>query len=385
MFIFAIIFSIIEFLRGYIFTGFPWNLIVYSLSNYVQFIQVTSFIGTYSLNLICITLFLFPLFILFKLPKKIKMFFIIIFISIFISNHIFGQFRIDSLELATNKKLSKQIKIISPNINLKRFLKNEDPSIRIKEMIKLSKPDSNKNTLFVFPEGILNGINNRDLKYLSSYFLNNFSDNHHLVIGMNIEEGYKIYNSLVLFDNSLEPKEIYRKNNLVPFGEFLPLQDLLSKLGLKKITPGFKPFTSSDERKIISLGDFSFLPLVCYEIIYTGKLSRGVHKYDFIVNISEDGWFGDSIGPHQHFAHSIFRSVEEGKNLIRSSNNGISAFINPLGQIQNRIESTSSGVIEINTIKQVDPTIFSRHGNKIFFYFIIIYITLIFFLKKKGL
>ena len=114
-------------------------------------------------------------------------------------------------------------------------------------------------------------------------------------------------------------------------------------------------------------------------------LSRGVHKYDFIVNISEDGWFGDSIGPHQHFAHSIFRSVEEGKNLIRSSNNGISAFINPLGQIQNRIESTSSGVIEINTIKQVDPTIFSRHGNKIFFYFIIIYITLIFFLKKKGL
>ena len=68
------------------------------------------------------------------------------------------------------------------------------------------------------------------------------------------------------------------------------------------------------------------MPLICYEIIYSGKLKK-TNNFDFIINISEDGWFGNSIGPHQHFAHSIFRAVEEGKNIIRSTNNGISAFI----------------------------------------------------------
>ena len=105
--------------------------------------------------------------------------------------------------------------------------------------------------------------------------------------------------------------------------------------------------------------------------------------YDLILNISEDGWFGNSIGPYQHFSHLIFRSIEEGKNSIRSSNNGISAFINYKGEIINKIESTDRGVIEIRSLKFIKKTFFSSHGNKIFFYFLIIYISLIFFLKKK--
>ena len=128
----------------------------------------------------------------------------------------------------------------------------------------------------------------------------------------------------------------------------------------------------------------SVLPLICYEIIYTGELNKSNQNYDFIVNISEDGWFGNSIGPHQHFSHSIFRSIEEGKNIFRSSNNGISAVINPVGYVEKKIESTNSGVITVNYIKESDKTIFSKFGNKIFFYFVLIYITLIFFLKRKD-
>ena len=98
---------------------------------------------------------------------------------------------------------------------------------------------------------------------------------------------------------------------------------------------------------MITLNNINFLPLICYEIIYSGNLKKKFifkppstidENFDLIVNISEDGWFGDSIGPYQHFSHSIFRSIEEGKNLIRSANNGISAFINPKGQIINKIE-----------------------------------------------
>ena len=79
----------------------------------------------------------------------------------------------------------------------------------------------------------------------------------------------------------------------------------------------------------------------------------------------------------------MLRSIEEGKNLIRSANNGISALISPVGLIENKIESTESGVIEFNTVKSINTTIFSKHGNKIFFYLMLFYITLIFFLKKE--
>ena len=201
---------------------------------------------------------------------------------------------------------------------------------------------------------------------------------------MNIVEDSKVYNSLVLFNNELEPIDIYKKNKLVPFGEYLPIEKILSKFGLKKITQGYQSFSPSNIRNIIELDYFSILPLICYEIIYSGNLSKNKNYYDVIVNISEDGWFGDSIGPYQHFSHSMLRSIEEGKNLIRSANNGISALISPVGLIENKIESTESGVIEFNTVKSINTTIFSKHGNKIFFYLMLFYITLIFFLKKKG-
>jgi len=131
------------------------------------------------------------------------------------------------------------------------------------------------------------------------------------------------------------------------------------------------------------VNDIKFLPLICYEIIYSGSLYKNYDDYDFIINISEDGWFGESVGIDQHFYHSIFRSVEEGKNVIRSANNGISAYIDSKGQIIKKIKSTQKGVIEIDIYKKGSKTIFSTFGNKIFFYFLIFYITVIFLLKIR--
>ena len=190
---------------------------------------------------------------------------------------------------------------------------------------------------------------------------------------------------MVLLNNNLDILAKYDKNNLVPFGEFLPFENFLSKLGLKKITQGYNSFSDSLERKFISDGKYKFLPLICYEIIYTGNLNKKFTEFDYIINISEDGWFGNSIGPQQHFSHSIFRAIEEGKNIYRSSNNGISAYINPVGKIEDKIKSTQSGVIEVKNVKFIKETIFSKQGNKIFFYFLLIYITFASLLKRKDL
>ena len=150
---------------------------------------------------------------------------------------------------------------------------------------------------------------------------------------------------------------------------------------MKKITNKIGSFNKGDNRHIIQINDgnkkLNFLPLICYEIIYSGNLTKNTN-FDFIINISEDGWFGESIGPKQHFAHSIYRAIETGKYILRSSNNGIAAIINPIGKIEKYIEFGNSGYIDFEEKRDLKKTIFSTHGNKIFMILILLYIFLIF-------
>ena len=119
------------------------------------------------------------------------------------------------------------------------------------------------------------------------------------------------------------------------------------------------------------------MPLICYEIIYTGNIFNN-SNFDFIVNISEDGWFGQSIGPQQHFVHSIYRAVESGKYVLRSANNGIAAIVNPLGVVEKQVDLNESNFVDLFETKKLEPTIFSKYGNKIFAIVILLYIFLIF-------
>ena len=123
------------------------------------------------------------------------------------------------------------------------------------------------------------------------------------------------------------------------------------------------------------------LPLICYEIIYSGKIFT-ISDFDYIINISEDGWFGKSIGSEQHFIHSIFRAIESGKYVLRSANNGITAIVNPLGDVEKKIDINKSGYIDLNNVRKIKTTLFAKFGNKIFGFIILLYIFLIFSFKK---
>jgi len=387
--IFSLIFGLTEFFRGFIFGGFPWNLIVYSLTNYLNSLQILSIIGTYSLNLISITIFLIPLTIIFIKNKKFKIFLSALLLFILTCNNFYGFWKIKSDEKFYKKLENFNIKIISPRISIDRFFEQNNEKIIINELVELSNPDISKKSIFIFPEGALAGINLNNLVHFKEIFLNKFSDKHTIIMGINTEKiennSLKIYNSMVVLDNELNLLYEYNKNKLVPFGEFLPLEKYLRKIGLKKVTQGYQSFSSGNSRELIFIDDkkFNFIPLICYEIIYSGKIYPTLDDTSFIINISEDGWFGNSIGPYQHFSHSIFRAIEEGKNVIRASNNGISAFIDSNGIIVNKKEATEKGVIEVNNYKDVKRTLFSKFGNKIFYYFILFYISLLFLLYKK--
>ena len=387
--IFSLLFAVVEFFRGFVLGGFPWNLIVYSWTSYLDSLQILSLIGTYSFNLISITIFLLPTVIFFKKNLKFKLISFIFLLVILASNYFYGFQKIKNNEKLYTEFKDFKIKLISPKISIERFFQPNNEEAIIEELIELSNPNILHNTVFIFPEGALAGVNLDQLKSFKEMFSRNFSEKHIIIMGINtekiIDNSSKIYNSMVILDNKLNLISEYNKIKLVPFGEFLPFEKFFKKIGLKKISYGYESFSSGDDRNLISLDgkNFNFIPLICYEIIYSGKVNLKSDKTNFIINISEDGWFGNSIGPYQHFSHSIFRAIEEGKNIIRVSNNGISAYIDSNGLIIDKLETTNKGVIEINNYKNSKMTFFSKFGNKIFFYFILFYISLLFFNYKR--
>ena len=236
-------------------------------------------------------------------------------------------------------------------------------------------------TIFVWPEGIIPNTNQIEIKKFQSLFDVKFNENHLLVIGINSYKKHKdenkFFNTLSIYDHKLNLISDYKKIKLVPFGEFLPFEKVLRKIGLKSLTNNYQSFSSGESRNTILINEDNFnlkiLPLICYEIIYSGNIFNN-SNFDYILNVSEDGWFGKSIGPKQHFIHSKFRAIENGKYVIRSSNNGMAAIINPLGYIEKKINYGISGYIDLEKIRDLEPTLFSKYGNKIFFTLILLYI-----------
>ena len=388
-FLFSLLFGFIEFIRGNILTGFPWNLIVYSFSENLIFLSLLSVFGTYSLNLIVVSLFLVPsVYILRKSKKELFICFAAVLFAI--SSYFYGLFYKEKYLKNEIKENSFTIRVLGSNIGLNRFYDNSQTETVIKELIELSEPDKDLKIFFLWPEGIIPNIYLEELDSYKNIFINNFSKNHLIGIGTTsrsvIKSNYKYFNSLSIFDNNLNLIENYNKVNLVPFGEFLPFENFLNKIGLKTIASNVGSFSKGNKRNIITFksddDEIKFLPLICYEIIYSGKLTSNFN-FDFIVNISEDGWFGKSIGPEQHFSHSIFRAIETGKYVIRSSNNGKAAIINPLGEIEKKIDFGDNGFIDFRKRRDIDATYFSKYGNKIFVLLILLYIFLFFSFKDQ--
>ena len=389
-FIFSILFGIIEFIRGSIFTGFPWNLIAFSFSDSNYFIQILSVIGTYSFNLFCISIFTVPaVFILRNSKKETMVCFLFVLVSV--SFLLFGKIKNSNFNSAETLRNPYTIKAISSNISLDRFYSQRDELKIINELIDLSAPEKKEPTIFLWPEGIIPDSYVKNMDIYKDLFSNNFGDDDLIIMGINSvdSDGDKnlTFNSMAVFNNKLDLLQNYNKVNLVPFGEFIPFESILSLIGFKTITNDYKSFSKGKIRKPLSIKineiDLNLLPLICYEIIYSGKLSKDIN-FDYIINISEDGWFGNSIGPKQHFSHNIFRSIESGKYIIRSANNGITAVINPLGIVEQEVKFGSTGFVTLSESKLVKSTLFMLYGNKIFLLLILLYIFLIFsFIKLK--
>ena len=371
-----------DYLRSNVLTGFPWNLWAYSTIQINEILQITNLIGLYSYNLFVITIFTLPIIFLFKISKIKKIVsFIVIFFIIF-SLYIYGNYEVNKNKKTLESVKEKiYVKVISPNFNLEYGLTDQEIEKRFRKLIKYSDPDQGKETLFVWPEGVFSGYSYNEILPFKDLILNNFSNKHYIVFGVNKLDPIsgKFYNSMLVINNKLEIIQSYNKRKLVPFGEFLPFENIVSKLGLKKITEGHGSFLKGENNNSLVIKGIKILPLICYEIIFPDLIQKSDTNTNLIVNISEDGWFGNSIGPDQHFAKAIFRAIENNTFLLRSTNRGVSAIIDNKGNLIKKINRNEAGNIEF----EVPLVKSNKIKNDLIFFTLLITYLLTFFIYKK--
>ena len=382
--LFSGILAFSDYLRAHILTGFPWNLWAYSTVWVNEIIQVVNLIGLYSYNLVLITIFTLPIIIFFKISLTKKIVYLILIIFCILGLFVFGNYEINK----NKKKLMEAndevfIKIVSPNFDLKYGLTKKQIEERFRKLIRYSNPEKGKKTVFIWPEGVFSGYSYDDIIIFKELIIKSFSDEHFIIFGVNqsdLKSG-KFYNSMVVVDNNFTIIQNYNKRKLVPFGEFLPFENILNNLGFKKITEGHGSFLRGFKNNNISISKINFLPLICYEIIFTDLIKKSHSDTNLIINISEDGWFGNTIGPDQHFAKSIFRAIENNTFLLRSANKGTSAIIDNKGKIIKRLNRNEAGNIEFNV-----PLIKSKKikNDLIFFVLLITYLSIFLIYKKKN-
>ncbi len=172
----------------------------------------------------------------------------------------------------------------------------------------------------------------------------------------------RVWNSLVALDEKAHVVALYDKHHLVPFGEYMPFREFLP---LDKITAGVLDFSPGLGPRTLRLSGLpAFSPLICYEIIFPARVVDTDDRPSWMLNITNDAWFGTSAGPHQHFASATLRAVEEGLPVVRAANTGISGVIDSYGRVIARLDLDRAETLDSELPLAADSrTLFSQFGN----------------------
>ena len=176
----------------------------------------------------------------------------------------------------------------------------------------------------------------------------------------------RLWNSLHALDKAGAVVGTYDKHHLVPFGDYTPLRSVLGWLGLGKLTKGSQGFSAGSGLVTLDLpGLPPFSPLICYEAIFPGRVVAGGVRPQWLLNVTNDAWFGTSSGPYQHFASARIRAVEEGLPLVRVANTGISAVVDPYGRLLGRLRLNQAGNLDSPLPRPAEGvTLYARYGDR---------------------
>ncbi len=370
--LFAAAWVLTEWLRGHILTGFPWNLIGYSWGKPESLIQIAAWIGIYGVSLVVILSAVLPVSLADSSSRR-ALITLILSLSLPLAAWMGGIIRLSGApELQSNMVKGVGIRIVQPSIpqNEKWVKKLHQRNMnRYLHMSLKNRPSWI--THIVWPETAASLFVEED-ELMRGKMALTVPEGGLLLTGAPRRQGEprKLWNSLLAVDGSGTVVASYDKSHLVPFGEYIPFRNFLP---LEKIVPGQFDYTPGIGVQTIQ---FPGLPpvsvLICYEIIFSGRVIDRNHPADWLLNITNDAWFGTTAGPHQHLAIARVRAVEEGRPLIRATNTGISAVIDAYGRTVFALGLNRVGVIDSQLPNAIsEKTVFARGGH------LIIYVLLI--------
>ena len=364
--------SLFEYLRAQLFTGFPWLMPSMTFASNVYLIQIFSFVGSFSANIIILTMSTLP-FIFFSNFKRKNILSLVLLIPIIIL-FLCGIFKY--YNKSSPKNTNQLVTIVQPNIKQKNkwILKNREQHLNNLLELSIKNRDSfdNKNRIIIWPETSFEGSIPSEKKLLSDISKKILKNkNTTLILGLLRTDDDKVFNSLVFLNSKGNIIHNYDKIKLVPFGEYIPFRKYLGTL-TDMLAP--KDFTSGKLKSNKSVNGFqNIITLICYEILFANEIVKRITEdTNLLINITNDAWFGKTIGPYQHFALAKIKAVEFGLPLARVANTGISAYVSPYGEIIGRIPLYNKGVITFNLISALDNTLYKIYGEYIFVVLILI-------------
>jgi apolipoprotein N-acyltransferase len=186
-----------------------------------------------------------------------------------------------------------------------------------------------------------------------------------VALGIRRADGPRIFNSLLYLDETGAQASVYDKHHLVPFGEYVPFGDVLAKFGIYGFAANAgQGFSAGIGPALVSVGELGkALPLICYEAVFPQDLNNAPERANFILQITNDAWFGARSGPYQHLAQARMRAIEQGLPLLRAANTGVSAVIDPRGRVTESLPLGISGSLDGSLPAPFPPTFYARYGD----------------------
>jgi len=376
----AVALSIFEWLRGHVLTGFPWNLLGYALTSPLEMMQAAAYIGVNGLTLVAAALLPLPAVAAaaFGTSTKRFRFWAAIAVAPLAAIYAFGYARLSSP--ATEAAGRTVVRIVQPSIRQRDKWRPENQRRIFETHLAMSRQngagtDSGLDgiALVVWPEAAMPFVPLATPEALAAIGAL-LPPGTTLASGaLRVDDGpspagagrRRVYNSLLMLGASGAPVAIYDKTHLVPFGEYLPAQSFLEAIGLQQLVRMRGGFTPGREpRGLVEVAGLpAMAPLICYEAIFPSRVVQSSARPGALLNITNDGWFGNTTGPRQHLVQARVRAVEEGLPLIRAANNGISAVVDPFGRITARIEMDVVGTVDAVLPAALPATPFARFGD----------------------
>ena len=350
--------TVAEGLRSYVLTGFPWGLIGYVwLDSPVS--QLGAWIGPHGLTLFTLMLVFVPLAAL-KATRSWAA--LCIFLGLGLGAVVLGFWQGQN---AAPRMTDKTLRLIQPNAAQDQKWRPENRELFFQRQLGFTRQDPPPD-LTVWPETAIPVPLNEAGDLLAQIVA--AAQGATVVLGAQRYDAWGYYNSLVVLDPTGEITHRYDKHHLVPFGEYIPFLDLFGIAGgglAAQFGEGYQPGAGPTVLTVGGIG--KFLPLICYELVFPHEIGAVSQRADFMLQITNDAWFGTFSGPYQHLAQARMRAIEQGLPMVRAANTGVSAVIDAKGNLLQHLPLGQAGYLDAVLPAPVAPTVYSRFGDGLVF------------------